>query len=40
MSSLFVANAEQTVVKSDENDWEPKTLDLESFNELVINLDE
>ena len=40
MTSLFVANAEQTVVKSDDSEWEPKTLDLESFNELVINLDE
>ena len=41
MTSLLVANGEQTVVKSDEaSDWEPKTLDLDSFNELVINLDE
>ena len=40
MTTLFVANAEQTVIKNEENDWEPKTLDLDSFNELVINLDE
>ena len=37
--TLEVASAEQIVVTNDAvNEWEPKTLDLESFNELVIDL--
>ena len=39
--TLEVASAEQTVVTDDTaNEWEPKTLELESFNELVIDLNE
>ena len=39
--SLSAVTAEQTVVTNDAADeWEPKSLDLDSFKELVINLDD
>ena len=43
LSLSLMASAEQTVVTGEESgsdDWEPKTLDLASFNELVLNLDD
>lgn len=39
--SLSIATAEQTIVTdAADKDWEPKSLDYDSFNELVINLEE
>ena len=39
--SFSIATAEQTIVTdAADKDWEPKSLDYDSFNELVINLEE